>query len=151
MSSEITFLNNLLTTTPGVYNASKAGLQSWSESLRLELQPFGVNVVSLVTGSVSTNLLTHPDIRLPEDSLYLKAADRIQARGAGQDVKSKDSPSVFAQKVVGDVLGGARGLVWRGKAASVICFLSKIAPMWLMVSDFPISLMDRADGTILSR
>ncbi|PLB53811.1 NAD(P)-binding protein [Aspergillus steynii IBT 23096] len=134
-----------------VYNASKAGLQSWSESLRLELQPFDVKVISLVTGSVSTNLLTHSDIRLPEDSLYLKAADRIQARGAGQDVKSKDSPAAFAQKVVEDVLGGARGLVWRGKAASVICFLSKIAPMWFMVSHIFTSLMDRADNVFPTR
>ncbi|KAI9035135.1 SDR family oxidoreductase [Aspergillus affinis] len=115
-----------------VYNASKAGLQSWSETLRLELNPFDVKVISLVTGSVATNLLTHANIRLPENSLYVKATQQIQARGMGQDVQSKDSPAEFASKLASDVLGGTTGLVWRGKMASMICFLSKLAPMWFM-------------------
>ncbi|KAH8433014.1 SDR family oxidoreductase [Aspergillus melleus] len=115
-----------------VYNASKAGLQSWSETLRLELNPFDVQVISLVTGSVATNLLTHANIRLPKNSLYLKASEQIQLRGMGQDVQSKDTPAEFASKLVSDVLGGATGLVWRGKMASMICFLSKLAPMWFM-------------------
>lgn len=123
-----------------MYNASKAALQSWSESLRLELQPFDVRVITLVTGSVATNLLNHQNINLPGYSLYLNATEAIQARGKGQDVQSKDTPSEFARKVVGDVLGGATGLAWRGKMASVICFVSKLAPMWLMVSDSSIEL-----------
>lgn len=123
----------MLIAIPGVYNASKAGLQSWSESLRLELKPLGVNVISLVTGSVATNLLKHSNISLPRESHYVRAIDRIQARGRGQDVDSKDSPEEFAKKVVSDILGGATGLVWRGKMATVICVLSKIAPRWVMV------------------
>ncbi|KAL4866246.1 hypothetical protein BDV12DRAFT_173126 [Aspergillus spectabilis] len=41
----------------GIYNASKAALKGWSETLRLELQPLGVKVALLVTGSVETDIM----------------------------------------------------------------------------------------------
>lgn len=42
-----------------------------AETLRLELQPFGVGVLCVVTGAVQTNGQTYfEDWKLPEDSLY---------------------------------------------------------------------------------
>jgi 1-acylglycerone phosphate reductase len=48
-----------VTTIPfqAVYNASKAALAMLSDSLRLELQPFGIIVVDLRTGVIRTNLI----------------------------------------------------------------------------------------------
>jgi 1-acylglycerone phosphate reductase len=39
-----------------VYNASKAAMSIFSDTLRIELQPFGVRVVNLRTGYVRSNL-----------------------------------------------------------------------------------------------
>ncbi|KAJ5408655.1 hypothetical protein N7509_002538 [Penicillium cosmopolitanum] len=111
-----------------VYNASKAALMSWSETLRLELQPFNIRVISLVTGSVATNVMSHNDLSLPESSLYQKALSEIQTRGVGKDVSSKTPPAEFAHDVVKDVLGGASGPVWRGAMASMVKFMSKYMP-----------------------
>ncbi|KAF5857766.1 hypothetical protein ETB97_005297 [Aspergillus alliaceus] len=96
----------------GVYNASTAALMSWSETLRLELQPFNIRVISLVTGSVATN----------------KALPEIEARGVRKDISSKSAPADFAREVVKDVLGGASGPVWRGAIASIVKFVSKYMP-----------------------
>ncbi|GES60962.1 NAD(P)-binding protein [Aspergillus terreus] len=92
-----------------VYNASKAALMSWSETLRLEVQPFNIRVISLVTGAVATNVMSHSNINLPENSLYQKALPEIQKRGVGDDVSNKSAPADFAREVAKDVLGGAAG------------------------------------------
>ncbi|RMJ22960.1 hypothetical protein PHISP_06177 [Aspergillus sp. HF37] len=119
----------------GVYNASKAALMSWSETLRLELEPFSVRVVSLVTGSVATNVMSHAELRLPATSLYQKAIQEIQKRGVGEDVQSKSSPAGFAKAVVGDILRGATSPLWRGAMASAVRIMSSL---------LPISVVDRA-------
>ncbi|KAF3386449.1 NADPH-dependent 1-acyldihydroxyacetone phosphate reductase [Penicillium rolfsii] len=117
------------------YNASKAALMSWSETLRLELQPFNIRVISLVTGLVATNVMSHSELTLPEDSLYQKALSEIQLRGVGKDVSNKSAPAAFAREVVKDVLGGATGPVWRGAMASMVKFMSTYMPT---------SVLDRA-------
>ncbi|OPY79186.1 MAG: Fatty acyl-CoA reductase [Syntrophorhabdus sp. PtaU1.Bin153] len=42
------------TPNSGVYSASKAALNLWTESLRLRLKPYGVNVTTLCVGFVDT-------------------------------------------------------------------------------------------------
>jgi NAD(P)-dependent dehydrogenase (short-subunit alcohol dehydrogenase family) len=46
------------TAFPGLspYSASKHAIEGWSESLRLEMQPFGVKVVLIEPGSYKTNI-----------------------------------------------------------------------------------------------
>ncbi|KAI1255414.1 hypothetical protein MGN70_003480 [Eutypa lata] len=39
------------------YNASKAALQHWSNTLRVELAPLGVKVMTIITGEIGTNIL----------------------------------------------------------------------------------------------
>ena len=43
----------------GVYNASKAALASLTDTLRLELQGFGINVVDLKTGAVASEFFNN--------------------------------------------------------------------------------------------
>jgi NAD(P)-dependent dehydrogenase (short-subunit alcohol dehydrogenase family) len=119
---------------PGVYNASKAALMSWSETLRLEVQPFNIRVISLVTGAVATNVMSHSNMNLPENSLYQKALPEIQTRGVGDDVSNKSTSADFAREVVKDVLGGAAGPVWRGSMASMVKFMSRYMPTGILVS-----------------
>ena len=53
-----------------VYNATKGALQAYSNTLRLELAPFGVRVILVVTGGVQSRI-ARTDRTLGEDSLYL--------------------------------------------------------------------------------
>ncbi|KAK6210524.1 Type I Iterative PKS [Pestalotiopsis sp. IQ-011] len=49
------------------YNASKAALHHWGNSLRVELAPFDVKVITVISGEVSTNILKNDSHRtLPE-------------------------------------------------------------------------------------
>ncbi|KAL4865042.1 hypothetical protein BDV12DRAFT_211266 [Aspergillus spectabilis] len=95
----------------GIYNTSKAALMSWSETPRLQPQPFCVSVVSLVTGSVYTNITSQDNIILREDSFYHKATDAIRKRGRGEDRPANSTPAEFAGQVAGDVFGGAEGIM----------------------------------------
>lgn len=53
------------------YNASKAAMAAYSDTHRLELGPFGIRVVTLFMGAVSTRLMDKVDISFKPDSLYI--------------------------------------------------------------------------------
>ncbi|KAL7787174.1 hypothetical protein V8C37DRAFT_419026 [Trichoderma ceciliae] len=53
------------------YNASKAALHHYSNTLRLEMSPFNVKVLTVISGEVGTNILKNDVHRsLPEGSHY---------------------------------------------------------------------------------
>jgi 1-acylglycerone phosphate reductase len=63
-----------------VYNATKAAILQYSETLRLELQPLHVRVLTSITGQVATNLPQPPNI--DEESIYqpLESALTVRAK-----------------------------------------------------------------------
>ncbi|GME50240.1 Short-chain dehydrogenase/reductase SDR [Neofusicoccum parvum] len=117
----------------GIYGASKAALQSFSETLRLELQPFGVKVVTAVSGAVKSKIFTNaPALRLPEDSLYTPAEKEIVARAGGADVEKNHSTlEDYSRTLVSDILGGASGKVYRGSMSSIVKILTAWMPTFL--------------------
>jgi NAD(P)-dependent dehydrogenase (short-subunit alcohol dehydrogenase family) len=118
------------------YNASKAAIQAYSESLRLEMAPLNVKVTTVMTGVVATNIFAnHPDPKLPDDSYWKPASKEISAMvtGSSKFIENGLPASVFAKRAADDVLGGATGLIWRGKMASIGWFLQAFLPGWLLV------------------
>ncbi|PYI09439.1 NAD(P)-binding protein [Aspergillus sclerotiicarbonarius CBS 121057] len=114
------------------YTSSKAAIKAYSESIRQELAPFGVKVVTVMTGLVGSNLWTKaPDLDL-KGSMYEPAKKEIMDMATGQVVKDPMAPSEYATRVVDDLLGGASGLIWRGKMASITWFLTSFMPTWVM-------------------
>lgn len=118
-----------------IYGASKVALDILDETLRLELAPFQVKVLTVVTGAVETNIMKNgPDVKIPSGSLYAKAEKTILARARGEDVPGKMKASHYAETVVSDILGGATGKVWRGGMASMVRISSSILPTSALVS-----------------
>ncbi|MBT2692508.1 SDR family oxidoreductase [Bacillus sp. ISL-55] len=74
---------------PGLspYVSSKHALEGYSESLRLELKPFGIDVVLIEPGSYKTNIWQSiENVSLPNDSPYELLKDSImETLTAGQD------------------------------------------------------------------
>ncbi|KAK6839641.1 amidase signature domain-containing protein [Apiospora arundinis] len=107
----------------GAYNASKAAAASLTEGLRLELAPFGIRVVNLVTGGVKSGFFDNaPTATLPRDSLYNVAKEAIETVMAGEDMAAQgQEASVWADAVVRD-LSCARPAhwVWRGRHATEV-------------------------------
>jgi len=70
---------------PGLspYIASKHALEGWSESLRLEVKPFGIDVVLIEPGSYQTNIWTSgkriTEQSLQEQSPYFKTMNLLQS------------------------------------------------------------------------
>jgi len=52
------------------YNASKAALLSYGDTLRVELAPFGIKVLNVAAGNVESNIMKGSPESLPPDSIY---------------------------------------------------------------------------------
>ncbi|KIX01063.1 uncharacterized protein Z518_10129 [Rhinocladiella mackenziei CBS 650.93] len=122
----------------GAYNASKAAAGMFTQTLRLELQPFGVKVIDLKTGGVQSNIFaamaTHWEPGLPANSTYGLVRDRIEANVKG-DIGGMElmAADVWAGQVVKDLSKcNPPAQIWRGTAAMRI---------WI-ASFMPIGMMD---------
>jgi short-subunit dehydrogenase len=129
-------LPTLLTIHLGMYNASKAAEEMFSETLRLEMAPLGVKVLTLVTGIIQTQITANgPEVCLPPNSIYQGAKSEIIARATGLDEPyTRTKPEVYAVAVVNDILGGKSGKVYRGLASYASWVMSRWLPRSLFVS-----------------
>ncbi|KAK3943814.1 putative IBR finger domain protein [Diplogelasinospora grovesii] len=123
----------------GAYNASKAAAANLTEVMRLELQPFGIKVINLMTGAVRSTFHNNaPTATLPPTSLYNIAKEAVEKAMSGADAANGADPDQWAQQVVKEL--GKRNppyWVWRGKFATLVRILSHL----------PIGFMD---GTMKS-
>ena len=76
------------------------------------------------------------DSKLPPSSRYLSIEMDVAARARGTHpvFGSMMQAEVFAERVVGDVLGGADGMIWRGKWAITLGWIVGLLPYFLVVS-----------------
>ncbi|KAE8159852.1 hypothetical protein BDV40DRAFT_302864 [Aspergillus tamarii] len=127
------------------YNASKAAVDAYSHTLRLELAPFGVKVVTVAAGTVQTNIFRPvEEVPLPPDSMYKAASKEMVGIANGKIVQGSMDPAEFAKRVADDVLGGATGMIWRGTMATIARIMYTVLPTWLMDRlTFPGSGLDK--------
>ncbi|KAK9420442.1 hypothetical protein SUNI508_06438 [Seiridium unicorne] len=113
-----------VTTLPfqAVYNASKAALAMFSDSLRLELEAFGIKVVDLRTGVVKTNLIKNvqgPSATLPKGSIYEPAKEAVEKALRQDGFEGQGMPAEeWARLTVQDLLKkNPPAVIWRGESA----------------------------------
>ncbi|KAF5004112.1 hypothetical protein FDECE_9385 [Fusarium decemcellulare] len=109
------------------YNASKAAVASYSDTLRLELQPLGVKVVTLYMGEVSTPLMATENINFGAHSLYRDVEEAVKARTTTHLEKTMQ-PAEFARQVVASVIHGKDAFMWKGSNAFVVWLLNAVGP-----------------------
>ncbi|KAF1978091.1 NAD(P)-binding protein [Bimuria novae-zelandiae CBS 107.79] len=120
-----------------VYAASKAALHAYSDTLRVELAPLGVRVITIVTGGVKSNIArTHRE--LPEGSYYVPIADQYEKRLTLSQQMGMDTRQ-YARSCVRHVLGGESWLglvtkrwVWEGKMSWLVWFGWSYLPRGIM-------------------
>ncbi|KAJ6015718.1 hypothetical protein N7540_010309 [Penicillium herquei] len=118
-----------------VYNASKAALHSFSDTLRVELAPYGVHVTTVVTGGVQSRI-ARTERHLKSDSLYRDIEAEYEQRVIHSQHNSTPHDA-YAKRVVAQVLYGsapwrwvwpwAQGRklwIWEGHRSWVIWFVS---------------------------
>lgn len=119
----------------GLYAASKRSLEIVSETLRLEMQPFDVTVLSVVTGAVDTLGNTYfAEFKLPESSIYAPIESTIASRAQGHDGVKRESRKEYAIKVVAEVARGIGGTMWCGSHAGGVKFGETFVPQSILVS-----------------
>lgn len=95
-----------------VYNASKAALLSYSDTLRVELAPFDVKVITLITGGVRSLLTTKTDRVLPATSRYKPIEEHFNRRKLYSAHVGMD-PDLYAESVIKQILPGTGPWPWR--------------------------------------
>ncbi|KAL1878229.1 hypothetical protein Daus18300_002146 [Diaporthe australafricana] len=115
------------------YASSKAALNSMSDTLRLELSPFGVSVVTVMAGVVDSEFHANdPDFELPPSSRYAPIKDAIASWASGKAKPKGCSAQEFAEALVVDVIGSKRPAVYRGPRAGAVKFVTIWLPTWLV-------------------
>lgn len=118
----------------GVYSATKSALHLYAETLRIEMQPFEVRVINLVTGAVSTSISN--DQHLLPESLYnidghqelVDTRIELQTRMTATDVNK------YARQVVTDFerqTVSRNEKVWRGSMASFMRYIVPLLPQFM--------------------
>ena len=135
-----------------VYSASKAALHSYSDVLRVELAPFGVNVITVITGGVKSNI-ARTERTLPEGSPYALLQAHYQRRQKHSQEVGMDTEE-YAREVVGKILAGdgwiwKRRTIWAGGGAALV---GRVIPFlgigsgfwdWIMTRMFGLGLLYR--------
>ncbi|KAH8199969.1 hypothetical protein TruAng_005850 [Truncatella angustata] len=106
----------------GVYNSSKAATTLLSETLRLEMAPLGVRVVTVILGAVETagnDPANRKELELPPNSYYEKIAAVINYHKKGLAYTDKENVDVAAKNIINDVLSGGSIFIRRGVASTV--------------------------------
>ena len=121
-----------LVATPfaAAYCSSKAAVHSLTETLRMELAPFGIQVTCIQPGGVRSSFGRHAEegIRLPEGSLYQPAERGILARARAGQVGATPAEE-FVVPVAGKLLRDRPPRVIRGGANSLrLPWLKRLLP-----------------------
>ncbi|EOA91064.1 uncharacterized protein SETTUDRAFT_175095 [Exserohilum turcica Et28A] len=108
-----------------LYNASKAALHAYSDTLRVELAPLGVRVITVATGGVKSNI-ARTERSLPPGSYMQPLAAEYQRRLKHSQELGMDTKQ-YARSCVNKVLAGD-GLfrktrwIWEGKMSWIVWF-----------------------------
>lgn len=127
----------------GMYSSSKAAANMMTETLRLELAPFGIRVIALMTGSVQSNFSNNIPSRkseakteLPEASIYRVVPGGLKMMTDPEPLVMKDAMDArtWAGQVVDDLSkSNPPHQIWRGANVNVA----------RLACHFPVGMFDK--------
>lgn len=114
------------------YSASKAAMAMFNDIQRIELEPLGIKVVDLKTGSLESNFGENKSnpYSLPDDSPYQPIKDEVLRVVTGETTEAyAEDREAWARNVVNDLMknpDSPPSQIWRGGAAGTIWASSKV-------------------------
>ncbi|KAI1734531.1 putative short-chain dehydrogenases/reductase [Xylaria scruposa] len=115
----------------GSYSSSRAAATALSETLRIEMAPLGVRVVTVILAAVETSgndPSTKGDIELPVNSYYQKIRDVINQHYKGLVFTKKHNVDVAANNIVNDLLKGGGIFIRRGESSTLSWYCNTFLP-----------------------
>ncbi|KAL4919633.1 hypothetical protein BDW62DRAFT_216784 [Aspergillus aurantiobrunneus] len=118
----------------GVYSSTKRALEILAETLRLEIAPLGVRVLSVTTGTVQSmgQVGTYDDYQLPDGSYYKPIEDTVASRAQGNDQFGRMDTMTYSGKVVTEITKGNAGKIWCGGNAGFARFANCLVPQFIL-------------------
>lgn len=122
-----------ITPTPfsGAYCATKSALHALSDAQRMELAPFGIDVITVQPGAIESkfgdNSLANVLQRITPDSLYAPLKEDIKARATA----SQDNPTPakeFAELLVEQLLNKPKPIIRIGNGSCALPLLKRWLP-----------------------
>jgi len=122
-----------ITPTPfsGAYCATKAAVHALSDALRMELAPFGIDVITVQPGAIESkfgdNSLANLLTRIRDDSWYAPLKDAIKARATA----SQDNPTPaaeFAETLLAQLLSKPAPVIRIGNGSRILPMLKRWLP-----------------------
>ncbi|KAK7935171.1 hypothetical protein PG985_000666 [Apiospora marii] len=128
---------NLAIAWGGIYSTSNAAAKQLSEVLRVELEPLGVRVVTAIIGAVDTPIFENSHIgplKMPSTSYCEPIRPFISEIREGKKQPGLTPVDDIARQMVSDILGGAKGPIWRGATSFICRWLSNWLPNFVLDS-----------------
>lgn len=94
-----------------------------SDTLRIEMAPLGVRVVTVMTGSANTPIFNKPDgeLKLPENSYYrYPGVEEMAMKQRMEHQESCMSVDELAPQLVRGILSGTKNPLWAGTYATLV-------------------------------
>ncbi|RWA05281.1 hypothetical protein EKO27_g9822 [Xylaria grammica] len=110
---------------------------AWQETLRMELAPLDVRVVTAMVGEVETGFYGHATpFSLPAGSYYKAIEATIRKQSTGELQVNNQKAEDVARSLVKEVTGGGSGQAWHGGLAGTVKYASWLVPTkifeWLL-------------------
>jgi len=130
-----------------MYSASKAALTQASETWRLEFEPLGVRVITVVMGLVKSEFFSayEADVKLLDNSYYTPAKPMLDKMMKPEPSFLQISAEEYAERVANDIEKGRTGKIWVGGLTTIIRFWGWLFRGWFLVSVIFFGLSLRAD------
>lgn len=116
-----------------IYSSTKGAIHAYARGLHLEMKPFGVRVINVITGGVSTSI---SDTRkLPESSLYSfkEGIESFNYRANMVKYSNSQDPDDYVAEIYKDIISKKDPVdTYRGYLASASWFMSRFLPYWLL-------------------
>ncbi|RDW79384.1 short-chain dehydrogenase [Coleophoma cylindrospora] len=134
------------------YNASKAALHHWGNTLRVEMRPLGVRVVNVISGEVSTNILKNDHGRsLPQESVFAPMQEDFLAHL--HRTPNAITPDQYAAGVVREILKKSPAVwFWFGASSGTIRMIDALLPRsswdWLFGRYFNLSKLTETPAKV---
>lgn len=122
-----------ITPTPfsGAYCATKAALHALSDAQRMELKPFGIDVITVQPGAIESkfgdNSLANVLHRITPESLYAPLKEAIKARATA----SQDNPTPaaeFAKTLIAQLSNNPKAVIRIGNGSFALPLLKRWLP-----------------------